>query len=332
MTKETKASVAIYGCGGAGINIARKISQDLKEQTVPELTVYFCDTSVSNLVASDKDTPKFIFSQIDETIDGSGGLRAENDAVISRYIPQILAELPTKQLNIVIHSASGGSGSNIGPRIVSELLQQDKHVVCFVVGSAESTTRVNNTIRTLKSYDGICRVRSKPVVMLYLQNSVSKSAVDQNMVHATMFTSLFYSGRNHGVDSKDLYHLLNFQKVTSHEAQVASLNFFTDEIPEAIAEAVIAVGSLRSSDANEEDVQLMFSPEYEFSGHLPAEKPKAIKDVKCVNMVIASGLIPQVNKELSDHLMNLKNVSRARVIETSLLDKGDDFGEDGMLI
>ena len=135
--------VVIYGCGGAGINQARRF-----EGTV-----------------------------------GSGGLRKEHVDLIADAVNEILSRLRPGDLNIVVSSLSGGSGSVIAPCLASELLARGLKVIVIGIGSNESEIRVRNSLNAIRSYANIAEETEKPVVMSLHFNSpkTPRYAVDYPM-------------------------------------------------------------------------------------------------------------------------------------------------------
>ena len=101
MTKQ----VRLYGAGGAGINIVSHYTGRQSEPGCAEIMPALVDTSRSNL--KNREMPKDS-TYLVEGLDGSGKIRAENHAEISKTIKQILVQIPPTDFNIVVFSASGG--------------------------------------------------------------------------------------------------------------------------------------------------------------------------------------------------------------------------------
>src|ERR1700690_3688627 len=129
-----QGKVRLYGCGGLGSNIVKDY---IGRQPAPGFATpltSFIDTSRSNLAGIANQDDIFVL----EGTDGSGKVRKENHAQISAAVKQILLKQAPEDFNIVIFSASGGSGSVIGPLLVSELLSRGHAVVVLTAGSSES--------------------------------------------------------------------------------------------------------------------------------------------------------------------------------------------------
>lgn len=332
--RKPHGSIAVYGCGGAGINIAAALANSLTAEVSPvaaEFTSYYIDTSLSNLKGQEKPDNSFLFTEVSEDIDGSGAVRKENHAVIAAHAAAIVQRLVPKDLNVVVHSGGGGSGSVIGPSIVSELLARDAQVIVLLVGSTDSKIRIENTIKTIKSYEGVVKLRQRPAPIIYLQNSpqTPREEVDISAQRAMQILGYFYSRQNSELDSRDLYHVLNFQKTTSFKPQVAAISLYTGEFPEAISEDAISVATLATEGT---EITLGFTPEYQTAGYFPKDAAASLGSPVMLHLVVDANTMGRVAKGLSEQLNGLEAKSHARVNVGSLLDEGDSVTDSGLVL
>lgn len=198
----SKNTVSIYGAGGAGINILRKVmNTDLSDMAIVKET--YVDGSRSN-VGNAHDTDKWYFLS---GVDGAGKVRKTNYGVTDRAIDDILIKHKPSGLNIVIFSASGGSGSVIGPKIAEALYAQKKAVLLFVIGSEESGKAADNTHKTLESIHGICTKNGEFGNVCYESNENNSRNIDVDgiMVDAIRGTLDLYSGNHFGLDTADIH-------------------------------------------------------------------------------------------------------------------------------
>ena len=157
MSLSNAKTLQIYAAGGAATNIAARFNK-MRDQTSPgfaKISTRFIDTSRSNIDTSIPDSDVYLF----EGMDGSGKLRRSNYATISERSKEILHRFKPQDTNVVIHSASGGSGSTIGPVLVSELLERGENVVVVLIGSTGSLIETENSLKTLQSYEAISKLR-----------------------------------------------------------------------------------------------------------------------------------------------------------------------------
>lgn len=167
---ETKTPVInIYALGGCGINILDKLYDqhllvdDTKSDKVnPEEynmpTPYALDTSLSNLekvneniFGEDKER-RMLISDI-----GAGKDRSSLQHEIQKYIDRHKVTDTAKDINILIFSLSGGSGSVIGPMLAYEFAKRGKAVIIVGVIDVGSRQDCTNSIDTMKELDATAR-------------------------------------------------------------------------------------------------------------------------------------------------------------------------------
>lgn len=196
-------TVTIYGAGGAGIDILTKLMRtDLSEMaTVREAYVDGSRSNVSERTVVDQDKWYFL-----EGVDGAGKIRKTNYDVTDRSISDILLKLKPSELNILIFSASGGSGSVIGPKLIEGLYAQGKAVLVFLVGSTESANTTENTMKTISSIRNIAIKNNQfaNVAFESNENNVRNAEVDAIMIATIRAVLDLYSGKHHGLDSADV--------------------------------------------------------------------------------------------------------------------------------
>ena len=227
-------TVKVYACGGASINIMKQLyypsKNNIKDNGFAKLEIVFADTSRSNIPKDVIEEDFYLVQGMgDVKIDGSGKVRETNYKAVSMAIPEILHRFKPAELNIVIHSASGGTGGVIGASLVSELLNQDKAVIVMMIGSTTCEQEIRNTINTILSYQAISVKREKSVVAFYLENGngVSMNENDAMVRINTLLLTVLWSGENHGLDSKDLDNFLNYQRVSKYQPSLSGLTVYT---------------------------------------------------------------------------------------------------------
>lgn len=233
MTKTNK--VRIYGAGGAGINRALAIAATQRGHGAAEYSGVALDTSSSNI---DRDNPVIPFYQLSTGLtadgseaEGSGQVRKTNYKAIAASIKEMLEKHPPSVFNVVIFSASGGSGSVIGPLMLRELNMRGLPAVAIVIGDDNSYIASTNTLKTLQSLEAIAASTKKPVVMSYHQNSpdVTRPMVDDDINHVLGALSILFSGNNHGMDTRDLINLIHYNNVhEDNQPRLASMHIIME--------------------------------------------------------------------------------------------------------
>lgn len=227
MSEAVVGCVRLYGCGGGGSNTARRFldhSKQAPEKNFASLHPVLIDTSRSNMGPGVDDSNSYILKDLD----GSGMLRRENYTAIDNVVKEILHMHRPLDLNVVVFTAAGGSGSVIGPLIINELLSRNAPVIAVVIGGDESAIATQNSLNTLKTLDGISANHNKPIVTYYRQNlrGTPRHETDSDIDLAIMAIAILASRQIRELDSQDIFNFLNYQRVTSVPARVAGLDIY----------------------------------------------------------------------------------------------------------
>lgn len=235
--QKAPARLRIYGCGGGGSNITHKFEGQRGQPQPGFATMFPCyiDTSRANLneLGGISEDDLYILKVInlagdEEESEGSGGVRAENFEDINKDLGNILEKFPPLEYNIIISTCAGGSGSVFAPLLASALLERDANFVVLGMGDTASFIRLENTEKTLKSYDTVAKMHEKPILMSYLENSLELPREKVNKIHELTVSSLalLFSGQNGELDSRDVANWQYFNRpgVTSWPARLVSLH------------------------------------------------------------------------------------------------------------
>ena len=171
-------SLRFYACGGTAANLLNSHIKDQPMMTdvrADELYT-FVDTGTANLGGV---SPESVFLvKNPDGKQGSGKDRRRNAANIMAALPEIMRDHKAADMNVVIFSTGGGSGSAAGPIILEELLKQGKTVFPIVVGVHSSDKSSENTIKTFVGLQGIVDRVGRPIDVSYRQNDPAKNYFD----------------------------------------------------------------------------------------------------------------------------------------------------------
>lgn len=227
--------IRVYGAGGCGINIVSGIQKLLdagRDTTYPDIEVSYIDTSFANIKEVPNGLEKFyhVKGSPQHPTDGSGMVRSTNYPAIRNSINDIIAKFPPGDLNIVIHSAGGGTGSVAGVVLAAELLKDNKQVIVILVGSKTCGKEISNTLDTIESYVGQAQRLKKPIICRYLENkNTSQSEVDLEARTLVLVLSAMLSDNVVArLDTRDVDNFLNYHNVTTMPATLAFLELTTD--------------------------------------------------------------------------------------------------------
>lgn len=315
--------IKLFGTGGAGVNIASQFVNRSEEPGYATVEPVFIDTSRSNLKDGIDKNNVYIL----ENVDGSGKIRKENAQEIQNVIKDILLKMRPEDFNVVVFSASGGSGSVFGPLLVGEMLNRSIPVVAVVVGSDESSITAQNTMNTLKSMDSIARRSGKPFVMYYDHNQrgVRRSDIDKTLISVITCLSILASRQNEEMDSQDLVNWLEYNKTSSVEPQLAVLDVYeTHEKVESIANP-ISIASLYSSP----DVDTIRSvPDYHTVGYTG----EGVSAPESLHFIINVDAVPEIGRRIQKTLDELQEIRDSRVSTSALVKDTDNVDGSGLVL
>jgi hypothetical protein len=204
-------TVRIFGCGGGGINIAKQYIEEGMSADIAKISACFLDTSDSNLEDLLIDST-FLYTDPSSIVDGSGKVKSLNADLIEAKTPEALRKFPALETNIIVYTASGGTGNVIGYHLHRQLLKAGQKVFSIIMGSAESERTAKNTIGTLASMGNIVDELNKPVIFHWgmTKKGVSRAAVDKEAHLMITALCILGSRRIHGFDHADLNSFCNY--------------------------------------------------------------------------------------------------------------------------
>jgi hypothetical protein len=265
MIDSTKPTFRLYGCGGCGINIVTPFTRKTLGEGYSEVKVGLIDTSTSNFTNEHKENGVDFFLATNDG-EGSGKVRRDNASVISDNVNRALLVQKPADFNVVIFSASGGSGSVIGPLLMKELLERGIPCVGIIVGSSESSITATNSLNTLKSLAAIGASLDKPCIISYQHNSNEnrRSAVDATCTAFIHTLAALCSSENDELDQRDVRNWAFYNHSTSVPAQLSLLEICdTVEAAKEIQSPISVASLLTDKDAVAPDLM----PEYSCIGY-----------------------------------------------------------------
>jgi len=318
----------LYACGGAGINTVKQFAP-FNGQANPgfaTIETVFIDTSRSNLDSSIPEQMTYLVQELD----GSGKRRATNHAALSESINEILLEHRPGDINIIVHSAGGGSGSVIGPLLTNELLGREQLVIVLAIGSTSSKIETENTKKTLQSLESISQRRSMPVCVYYRENTLEKPRgdIDRDVSTAISLMTAIFSGQNREFDTEDLRNFLNYPRVTSYPAKLSYLDLFAKDIDlDTKNEAIVSLITLSNGEVPTEVPQHV---EYQATGYLHEAAFKVVKQSMPIHTAVIAGHFSKLIGRLDKRLAEFAEI-RSTVHEKSILGSASTT-DDGMVL
>ena len=322
-------TINFYCCGGCGINLGRNVEQNKEKPSdgFANISNYYVDTSDSNI---DKNLIKGDNVYLIEVSDdpnaprGSGKKRDSNYGVISERINDILLKFkPSTTLNVVIHSGSGGSGSVIGPLLVSELISRNQPVMVCMVGSHGSKIETQNSLRTLESYENIASLKKTPISAMYYENGVnlSRSEVDEKIRVSLILTALVFSGDIKELDDSDLRNFLDYTKVTSFQPRLSFIRIAEGNVTLDKEETVISATSVTDNVTSSE---INIPVEYQATGILKKENYEAFEIKRPIHLLNVLGTFNLVANRLKLRIKEFETARSATIDKPIIGDISED--------
>ena len=329
MSLNNTGNIKVYACGGCGINVGSHFEtfRGKQEDGYATIDVTYIDTSKSNMTSDVMRDNAYIY----EGVDGSGKIRGENNEQIAECIPEILQQYKPQDLSIVISSASGGSGSIIAASLVSELLSRGKPVIAFMVASTDSRIELNNSIKSLKTYEKISTSRKIPVPVMFFSNSkeTPRAVVDEKIQMSIVMLSALFSRQNKELDSSDLANWLNYTKVTDHKPHMVMLEFFSNTITVQRPAFVITVATLSSLGSETSPGAMV---EYQCVGYMNTESLRKMKTIHPIHAVLIDGAFNSIYEDLNKTFSDAQEAHSSRVVRNSILTDSENNGNKDIFI
>ena len=319
----TKGNLTIYGLGGAGCNIASMFEQlrNSSEVGMADVKPVYVDTSDSNLKPGMDPKSFFRFEDITdgEEIDGSGGVRATNAALIQQQIPRLLDQHRPGYATVVISSASGGSGSVISPMLVRELVDRGtKLLVVIAIGDDATNTRIKNTLNTIAGFEIICEETESTIPLAFFENTDKRPRVD---VDSDVFDlvgklSALFSRENAEMDTMDLVNFLSVEKATSYPPHLVRLETFTGDLTEdVVGDGIATVASLQRDRENN---PIKMRVEHLCTGFVPNAAGPMISQALPLHFTTRAYAFNDLAAKLRGHQEEIANRRKARLTSSTV--------------
>lgn len=221
--------------------------------------------------------------------------------------------------------------------MVSELKARGELVVVIVVGSTDTRIEIENTIKTLKSYESIADLRESPVVMYYVENTKEESRFEVNKKVKDSLSLLLglFSGEHEELDRADLKNWLEFLPFTRGRAQLSSLNFMINQQDLQHIGAANSVATLATPEMN---TSIDAIPAYQCVGHPPESwRSGTANSVQMINKtpihyVINTDFISRAVAHLNAKLKEVDAAFASQNARPSLLAERDTATDNGLIL
>lgn len=318
-----KGVLALYGCGGTGINNVRPFEslRGADQSFMATIVPYYLDTSFSNIndhgglaipaSACVKYEHGINPTGANQEVDGSGGIRGVNHALIRDTTPEKVRRILPTYAAALVTSASGGTGSLIAPYLLKELFTKTDIVVVYLVGDRATDERVNNTINTIQSLEGIARSAGKTVVISYHENNSAspRSTVDDEIQRSISLLSILLSRRNSELDTMDLRNFLQVHQILKDDPHVARLYTRTGVVEQHQIPETITTSATLTHSRDESGLNAMVR--HGCMGILPPDTDGHFMNMKHIHFMVDPTGMDQVLNEFSSARTSRNNATSA---------------------
>lgn len=284
----------LYCCGGCGTNIGSMIKN-------LDLDICYIDTSTSNSKNIKSDNIHIL-----DGVEGAGKDRSKTYNYFSKEDAEnlLIKFKPAHDLNIVISSLSGGSGSLLGALIVKELVSNDHNVLVIAVDSKNSIKELDNSINTLKTYKSISDTTKKAISLFYIENSDRAKSDSRAIWFINLLSVLLNKELSDEFDTTDLHHWLNFNKVTDNSPSVAVIEVGLNEPIMPEKNTNIAATILMTTDRQTSIKPVI--PDY-LASCVVTDPNCKMDDVRIDNVL---GKLASIISDMEDELKELHNAKK----------------------
>lgn len=322
-------TLRVYACGGAGVNIGKQLEKYHPEEAgFAKSQVTYIDTSTSNMGVEVATKDTYLF----QNVDGSGKVRKENADLMSKSALDVLQRFEPADFNVIVMSASGGTGNVIGATLARHLIEAKHPTVIAVIGTTFTHIELMNTINTLKSLEAISKKVGAPINIVYAENSeeMSRKEVNDYIVHAINDLRVLFSGQNAELDTADLQNWLNYQNVSTQEPKLTALSITSDL--DDLLEKLGNVMSVAILSEEGKDVAFPCYTEYRCTGYPTGEIGKSLSEQGPLYFILSDGIIPSIYSRLKDMNDQMEKTRRARVASATVLTADDSVNDDGLVL
>jgi len=246
----------------------------------------------------------------------------------------------TGEYHVVVFSASGGSGSVIAPLLMANLRTRNIPTIAVTVGDSSNGLSCKNTLNTLATLDHMAkRMAKKPFSIYYLNNfavdtntaAARELTVNESIYNALSVFSLFLSGDNEDIDTKDMVNFLspdNYSTITIAPA-LYSINIFTNGNIKNDPNAVNLIG--RTLTAVDESYDMDITLLQHKHGRVVMDNvTKVLGDITPIHLILAGECLKAEHKALTNTVEEYDNIMNS--ITSTDLGGTDDASDCGLIL
>ena len=192
----------IYACGGAGASVVSSLfpTGAVKEKGYGDTAITFISSADNDRVPGMNQANTYMLSGVR----GGGGDRSAIADFAQSQTGLILNMHAPAQMNIIVTSLGGATGSTLSYFMAQEILNQGKAVVVIAIGCFEDMQRTRNTVASMSNILSVPHSTGKALNVIYLDNRFGRKPIDENAHFYILALLALYSGNHGQIDEADL--------------------------------------------------------------------------------------------------------------------------------
>lgn len=321
--------IQIYALGGTGAVYAGplyKLNKEAsKDPLAPKIKVAFIDAGNGSYDGVD-DRDYYCIKKFDDNgklvqTKGSGQWRNENYEAAVASTPDIMLKFPPGALNIVVHSAGGGSGSAIVLPVVKHLLENNQLTLVYTPASTNTLRLAKNSRDTIQSLVNLVDETQFPMAIKTFINSEDGFGNNEKKFIDTVYglSGLFAQDLKH-LDPADVRSFFDYTKLLKLEPQLLSFAGPDQNSQIEIGDgyAVTALSLFRDKQNWLPECSLrdknkrIITPLFHKTGHYDVEI--GMEQTKDAHFVLVDGLVNDIMIRLNDAISSIERSHSAAMV------------------
>lgn len=229
----SKSKLNYYLCGGCGINIGTELKQSTRTPNNKAAYLVGLDSSDSNPSMGMFEVEHMKQAGSDTATRGSGKKKITNYLQAEEFVEQVINKHKPKDINIVVGSTSGGTGSMLTTLVIRNLAKRNVPFIAVFVNDFTSIQEMENAIGTLRSTAAQTSKNflNAPIPFMAFNNeeNITRGQVNQNIIEQLDLLSIVMTDDNEEADYADIKNTLTYSKHFGVSPALSHIKFLGKE-------------------------------------------------------------------------------------------------------
>lgn len=325
-------SISLYITGGAGQSIMAD-PEYLNRLREKEVDIYVIDSHTEDVAPLGPNVQMHVISdEKGAPLRGGGANRAIIYPHIQRAMTVISDNMPFSDINILIGSGTGATGSTTIGVMVGEIIKAGKLPIVLLVTSEEALNQAENAVKSLGSLEGVSSLNKGNLAIMHWHCTTNQFAANNSLIRSSLagLITLIKSG---AFDFNDWKSFIRPSSETANHG-VRPLVIDVNQLPSNVSTPVLSTLTLHNGEATETNPSLFAK----FSSLDQADLGLFTNDPNVRTPITRISAVLGTQSELAKMTDELKKAidRKKKSIETqsasSISIKTDGADETGMII